>query len=333
MELGKIRPGGRSPALVSLLATAASAAVLAAAAPAGAVTIGPALNQTPAFGAGCEVVLISNLLPAPPSCSMFDPFTAQTPRGQWRVSSASVRTGPRSGPMRFTMIQALRSKSGAGGIICCTASSQSPVFTPAANSTTRVSLNLPAVNTTELIDREQVEVVDYLGITLLSQAGSIAFVGSPSAATTFFAPAFNQGSTQLGGAIPYSAVPMIRGKFESCGASGSGASASATACAPRRFSVARPTRLLSNGTRARITAKVPKAGTLTVRQSGAGATLVRKSSSKVRRAGTAELTAKLNSRGNRVLRKRGRVKVSLRVTFKPKGGKASSKKIKVTYRR
>ncbi len=298
-----------------------------AAAPAGAVTVGTNLNQTPAGGAGCEVALIP-----PPSCSIFDGLTAQTPPGQWRVTSARVRTGPRSGPMRFTMIQALRSKSGAGGIICCTASSQSRVFTPPANSTTRINnLNLAAVNTTEIVDREQIEVIDYLGISLLNPSASIAFAPAQFG-SSFFDRAFTTGATQLGGALP-GLTPMIDARFQACARSSSGASASAVACAPRSFSVSQRVRSLGDGSAVRITARVPSAGTLRVRQAGKGKSLLRRTSSKAKKAGTARLKARLNARGERVLKRRGRVKVKVRVAFKPRSGSAASKKLRVTFRR
>ena len=303
-----------------------AAALLVAAAPAGAVTVGTNLNQTPAGGAGCEVALLP-----PPSCSIFDGLTSQTPPGQWRVTSARVRTGSRSGPMRFTMIQALRSKSGAAGIICCTASSQGPVFTPPANSNTRVNLNLPAVNTTEVIDREQIEVIDYLGISLLNQTASIAFAPAQFG-SSFFAPAFATGATQLGGALP-SLTPMINAQFESCRGSSSDASTSATPCAPRRFSVSSKVRSLGDGSSARIKARVPSAGTLRVRQAGKGKNLLRRTSSKAKKAGNARVKAELDGRGKRILKRRGRVKVGVRVAFKPKNGPASAKKLRVTFRR
>ncbi len=299
---------------------------LTAAAPAGAVTVGTNLNQTPAGGAGCEVALIP-----PPSCSIFDGLTAQTPRGQWRVTSARVRTGPRSGPMRFTMIQALRSKSGAGGIICCTASSQGPVFTPPANSTTRVNLNLPAVNTTEIVDREQIEVVDYLGISLLNQSASIAFAPAQFG-SSFFDRAFTTGATQLGGALP-GLTPMINAQFQACSRSSSGASTSASPCAPLRFSVSSKVRSLGDGSAVRLKARVPSAGAVRVGQAGRGKSLLRSTSSKAKKAGTVGVKASLNARGKRVLKRRGRVKVKVRVTFKPKSGSASTKKLRVTFKR
>lgn len=328
-KLQRLKAAARCVVLPAL----ALAAPLVFASPAAAVTVGPSLNQTPAFGAGCEVVLISNLLPAPPSCSMFDPVTAQTPRGRWRVTSAQVRTGPRTGPMRFTMIQALRSKSGAGGVICCTASSMGPAFTPPANSTTRVPLNLSAVNTTQVIDREQIEVVDYLGITLLSQAGSIAFATSAVPGTTFFAPAFTPGAQRLGGAIPYPVIPMIRGEFRPCGALGSAASVSATACVPRRFAVSSRVRVSGNGTNARVNVAVPAAGTLVVSGAGSAGRLLRRTRSKAGKAGRFRVTAKLNSRGKRKLRSKGRLAVTVKVRFNPRNGKAKAKKIKVKFRR
>jgi hypothetical protein len=307
--------------------------LLSVAASASAVNVGPRLNQTPAFSAGCEVALVSTLQPVPPSCSLFDPVTAQTPRGQWRVTSATVRTGPRPGPMRFTMIQALRSKSGAGGVICCTASSMGPVFTPRANSSTRVRLNLAAVNTTEVVDREQIEVVDYLGITLLNQAGSIAFASTPVAGTNYFSPAFTPGALRLGGAIPYSVIPMIRAVFQPCGGSGSGASSSAVACAPRRFSVSRRVRRKAGGKLALLTARVPGRGRVIVQQQSRGASLVRRRATVVRRPGTVRPAARLTARGVRILRRRGKVRVAVRVTFRPGAGRPSSRTIVVTFRR
>ena len=235
--------------------------------------------------------------------------------------------------MRFTMIQALRSKSGAGGVVCCTASSMGPAFTPPANSTTRVQLNLSAVNTTEVIDREQVEVVDYLGITLLSQAGSIAFAPTLTPATTFFSPAFTPGATRLGGAIPYPVVPMISGEFQPCGALGSGASNSATACAPRRFAISPRTRLSGDGSSARITVAVPAAGTLVASCPGSAGAILRKTKSKVSKAGRFKVTARLNARGKRKLARKGRLTLRVKVTFKPRNGKAKSKNIRIKFRR
>jgi len=322
METRAFRRG--SSAVVCAVAVAIVGALLAAA-PAGAVTVGTDLNQTPAAGAGCEVLLIP-----PPSCSFFDGLVAQTPPGQWRVTSARVRTGPRSGPMRVTMIQALRSKSGAGGIICCTASSQSGVFTPPANSTTRINLNLPAVNTTEVVDNEQIEVIDYLGISLLNPSASIAFAPAQFG-SSFFTPAFATGATQLGGGLP-GLAPMVNAQFEACNRSSSGASASATPCAPRRFSVSSRVRSLGNGSTVRITARVPSAGSLSVRQAGKGKNLLRRTSSKAKKAGTSRVKARLNARGKRILKRRGRVKVLARVTFRPKSGPASAEKLRITFR-
>jgi len=326
MEMAAARR--RNPRLVrvSLIALVAAVASLAFAPRAGAVTVGANLNQTPAFAAGCGALLIP-----PPSCAFFDAATAQTPPGNWRVTSARVRTGSTSGPMRITMIQALRSKSGAGGVICCTASAQGPVFTPPPNSTTRVNLNLPAVNTTEVVDNEQIEVIDYLGISLMNQAGSIAFAPAQFG-STFFDRAFSVGETRLGGGLP-SLAPMIDAELQPCSALGSGASTTATACAPRRFAVSQRVRLSGNGTSARITVAVPGAGRVVVRGAGSAARLVRRSASNVREAGRSRVRAKLNARGRRTLNRRGRVKLKIRVSFKPNSGNGSSKNIRVRFRR
>lgn len=319
--------------LAPLMALAAATTVLFMVPSAGAVTVGTNLGQAPAFGAGCEVSQLGNVLPIPRNCSMFSPVAGQTPRGQWRVVSARVRTGPRAGPMRITMIQALRSKSGAGGVICCTASSQSRVFTPPANSVATVNLNLPAVNTTEVIDREVIEVVDYLGISLLNQTGSVAFVAAQPAATTFFAPAFPTGATRLGGAIPYSVVPMINARFQSCRASASGASVSATPCAPRRFSVSPRARVVRRGTLGRFTARVPTRGTLRVGQIGSGPKLVGSAARRATKPGGLRLNIKLNARGRKALSRRGVVQARVRVSFRPRIGRAYTQILRVTFRR
>ena len=333
MEPIATRRHSLQPAFAPVVALAAAIAALLFAPSAGAVTVGKNLGQVPAFAAGCEVSLISNTLPMPPSCSMFDPVAGQTPRGQWRVVSARIRTGPRTGPMRITMIQALRSKSGAGGVICCTASSQSRVFTPPANSVATVNLNLSAVNTTEVVDREIIEVVDYLGISMLNQAGSIAFVAAQPAATTFFHPAFATGATRLGGAIPFSVVPMINARLQSCRASASGASVSATPCAPRRFSASPRVRRVRRGTVARFTARVPRRGTVRVTQAGRGPRLVLSTARRATRPGGVRLNVKLNARGRRVLRRRGVVRTTLQMTFRPASGRATSKTVRAIFRR
>ena len=215
-----------------IAATIVLAGFFTVAGSASAATVGTNPGQTPAFGAGCEVSSISPLLPVPASCSMFDPFTSQTPRGNWRVTSARVRTGARSGPMQVVMIRALRSQAGTQGVICCFEAASGPVFNPPPNRIARVNLNLPAVNTVQVIDGERVEVVDYLGISLLNQSASIGFANTPTPATTFFAPAFTPGATRLGGAIPPPVTPMVTAEMSRCAGTASSGRAGISAACP-----------------------------------------------------------------------------------------------------
>lgn len=298
-----------------------------------AVTVGAGTNGTVAGESGCEVVLVSPLIAPPPSCTFFDGTTAQTPRGNWRVRSVSVRTGPRTGPVRFTMVQALRSRAGAQGIICCSASAQSQVFTPAPNRVTTVPVNMKAVNTVELIDGEQVEVVDYLGISLLNQRSAIAFRPAQIPATSYFTPAFALGATRLPGAVGYSVTPMIQADLTACAGSSAADASVSAGCAAAGFSVARRMPLSRGGTRARLTVRVPGRGIVIVRGSVGGRKLVAAARRKAAKAGKLAVFAKLNRRGRAVLRRRGRFNVRVKVRYRPADGKAKVKRLKVRFAR
>jgi hypothetical protein len=182
------------------------------------------------------------------------------------------------------------------------------------------------------VDREIIEVVDYLGITLFGQA-SVAFAPLAVPGTTFFTPAFTPGATRLGGAVPYQVVPMIRGEMQPCGGLGSAASVSATPCAPRRFAVSPRVRRSRNGSIVRVPTAVPRAGRLTVFGAGSAGRLIRRSSLNVNRAGRFAVPARLSGRGKRVLRKRGRLVVRVRVRFNPRNGRAATKQIRIRFRR
>lgn len=248
------------------------------------------------------------------------------------MNSVKVRTGTRTGPIRFTMIQALRSQAGAQGIICCTASAQSQVFTPAPNQVTTIRVDMKAVNTVEVIDGEPVEVVDYLGISLLNSTSAIAFGGSQSL-SSYFTPAFEPGATRLPGTLPYSVAPMIQAELTPC-ASASKADASVSAgCGPAGFSVARRVVLSKQGSRARLNLQLPGRGIVSIRGIGRGARLVSATRKKFNRSGRASVFVLLNTRGRRALNRGGRIVVPLAVSFRPKSGKTKTKRLKVRFAR
>ncbi|HZK15500.1 MAG TPA: hypothetical protein VFC52_02790, partial [Solirubrobacterales bacterium] len=173
-----------------------------------AVTVGAPLGLSANAGTSCQGLV---LIGTPPSCTMFGSdasgaWTSQTPRGSWRITRARVRTGPNVGPMAFTVVRALRSQAGSppAGTICCTVPAESRVFTPAPNSVNEIAVNLPAFNTVEDIDGEPVEVVDYLGISMLDLNSTLpvhratsASDSAVSASFTAFIPAIRTGQQAL----------------------------------------------------------------------------------------------------------------------------------------
>lgn len=181
------------------------------------VAIGPALNQPPATSEGCEAGVLPQLrtvVPLPPNCTMFA-ANLQVPRGSWRVTSVNIRTGPRTGPMRVQIVQALRSQAQApggpeaSGAICCTSPAQSQVFTLPPNTISTVAVDIPVRNTVQLVENEPVEVVDYIGLSLLDLRSSLPAAADPTSSMTLFYPALNQGGQALMGPSLPGAMPLV----------------------------------------------------------------------------------------------------------------------------
>jgi len=210
------------------------AAALALWAPAShAVTIGPPLDNLPAnVGAGCDDlgIILWVIPPPPPSCTLLgnDPtgaWTSQVPRGEWVIRTARVRTGPRVGPMVFTVIRSTRSQAGAGGLICCRTPVESQVFTPAPNSVNAIPVNLPVENTVDVIDGEPIETVDYLGVSLLTASNTSVPMHVPasggfgsSSLTSYIAPAIRAGQERLSdGTVMFNNVLLVNGEADPAG--------------------------------------------------------------------------------------------------------------------
>lgn len=190
-----------------------------------AVTVGAPLGLSANVNDSCQGLVIVGVAP---SCTMFGSdaggaWTSQTPRGSWRITRARVRTGPSVGPMAFTVVRALRSQAGSppAGVICCTVPAESQVFTPAPNTVNELTVNLPAVNTVEDIDGEPVEVVDYLGISMLDLSSSLPVHRATSAADpaagasfTAFIPAIRAGQQALQFGGFFESAVLVNGEFE-----------------------------------------------------------------------------------------------------------------------
>ena len=179
-----------------------------------------------ASGVGCEALVYIG--PAPPSCTILGntisgAWTSQTPRGNWVITTARVRTGPRVGPMVFTVIRATRSQAGAGGLICCRTPVESQVFTPRPNAINEIPVRLPVKNTVDVINGEPIETVDYLGISLLTldSSGPVATTNE-SESLSFIAPAIRQGQERLADGSRGSARVLVNGEYEPADAAGGG---------------------------------------------------------------------------------------------------------------
>ncbi len=200
---------------------------LGAPATASAVTVGAPLNvPANASGVGCEALVYVG--PPPPSCTLLGntisgAWTSQTPRGNWVITTARVRTGPRVGPMVFTVIRATRSQAGAGGLICCRTPVESQVFTPRPNAINEIPVRLPVKNTVDVIDGEPIETVDYLGISLLTlgSSGPVATTDD-SESLSYIAPAIRQGQERLADGSRGAARVLVNGEYEPADAAGGG---------------------------------------------------------------------------------------------------------------
>lgn len=345
-------------------------ALLLPAAKGQAVTVGAPLGVPANVNGSCQSLFF---VPIPPSCTLLGldtsgAWTSQTPKGSWVITRGRVRTGPAVGPMVFTV---LRSQAGSppSGAICCTASVESQVFTPAPNTVNEIPLNLPAVNTVEAIDGEPVEVVDYLAISVLNGASSLPLrqatsAGDPAvgASLSAFVPAVRQGQTQVLPGGPQ-LMPLVNGEFEPAATAPIAPTATtpiAPVAAAPPFSLLPGFRLLPGGNRARLGVNAPGPGLLrafapAAGRAGASASAPQAESSarrkgkakgkrkkpallirarrQVKQAGKAYITVRLSQIGRARLRKRGKLTVPVRLSFKPDGGSVVARNRAVTFRK
>ena len=365
---------------LSLLAAASAAAMLLPSA-AGAVTVGAPLGLAANVGESCQGLVIFG---TPPGCTLFGvdsggAWTSQTPPGNWTITTARVRTGPAVGPMVFSVIRVLRSQAGSppSGAICCTAPVESQVFTPAPNTVNEVPVNLPVTNTVEDIEGEPVEVIDYLGISMLDLSSSLPLhratsAGDPavSVGLSYFIPAMRAGQQELqaGGLTEF--VPLINGEYQPAPATTTAPEPVApttavptpsNAVVPPPFTLLPGARLLPGGARARLGVNAPGAGLLRAfsplarrartsfvhhasgghraRRNGMRKNKRRKprllipAHRRIKGAGKAYITVKLTKAGKRRLRRRGKLKLPLRVIFKPDDGSVTRLSRHLTFRR
>ena len=136
------------------------------------------------------------------------------------VTRVRVKVGPRTGPMRITVLRAIRSS--VAGFACCFHQGESRVFTPAANRVTEVAVNLPMVATFDP-DPNVGEAVDRLALTVLGpgvpvpahdfgQAGDTTKPGSLA-----FFPHVRPGDVRVDGAGLGAITPLLNADFTPAG--------------------------------------------------------------------------------------------------------------------
>ena len=362
---------------VSLLAAASAAAMLLPSA-AGAVTVGAPLSLPANVGVSCQGLVMFGM---PPGCTLFGGDSRgglDLADAAWQLDDhpARVRTGPNVGPMVFTVMRALRSQAGSppAGIICCTAPVESQVFTPAPNTVNEVPVNLPVVNTVENIEGEPVEVVDYLGISMLDLNSSLPLHVATSAADpavnasfSYFIPPIRVGQQAMQAGGRFESAVLVNGEYQPAPATtpvaGNRRAGHAAARRRRRpprsaccpgcgcCPAARAPGSASNAPGAGLLrAFSPLAGrarTSSVHHASGEHRARRKSKKnkrskprllvpahrRIKQAGKAYITVKLTKAGKRRLRRRGKLKLPLRVVFKPDDGSVTRLSRHLTFRR
>ncbi len=223
----------------------------------------PAPNVT----GGCEALFIAVQFASAP-CT---PFTGlgQAPLGEHIFKQATIRTGPRTGAMRFEIVRAFRSQLPGpnglpSGIICCFQGPVSETFFPTPNSLNTIPLDLPASNQVVDINGEPVEEVDYLVLTLLDFNSSLPILAGPQfpVVAQLSQPDFNgtrtQGASFLNGVPTISAVPCaVDGSTDDpvCeGVGGGGGGGGTVGDAGDSFTGLNPNRLLDTRDSSRVAA-------------------------------------------------------------------------------
>lgn len=299
-----------------------------------AVTVGAPLNQPANVSGdrGCDVIFTYNNQP-PPSCTFLGndasgAWTSQVPRGEWVIRIGRVRTGNRVGPMVFTVIRATRSQAGAGGLICCQVPVESQVFTPTrTNAINQIPVNLPVKNTVEVINGEPVEIVDYLGISLLTLGSSApAHVppGGTSAQTSYIAPAARAGQERLQDGALSDNILLVNGEAFPAGPGGGAGGGGAPPARMDSFELALARfRAAARGGSARVAARprTAKVGTKVTYKLSAAATV--KFTVERRRAGR-KVGAKCQ-KPTRKNRKRKKCNLPLKGSFTHQGKQGTNR--------
>jgi hypothetical protein len=214
------------------LGVAAVAALLVGAAvpsPSSAVTFGTDLSRVPDNTTACNEILFFNPIPTCSTTSN-DPTTGEQlrpPVGRGIVTTVRVKVGPVTGPMQVVVQQALRadnpSSPGNPTYACCQAIRTSQVFTPAANATTTVKVNLPIRQDLAPDPASGLYTDQHLALSVLAANVPIPAASSPNSGYSVFLPAWQAGEERAGPFSGLGAAVTLSADWQSCGKSGKAA--------------------------------------------------------------------------------------------------------------
>ncbi|MEM1333511.1 MAG: hypothetical protein AAGG08_08645, partial [Actinomycetota bacterium] len=131
---------------------------------------------------GCEGLAFSPQFAVAP-CTIQSSLNA-VPVGSFVIEEITIATGPRTGPMRIDVVEAIRSRAlGPNGqpapAACCFQRASTPAFTLPPNAASTIDLELPVKSEIIDIDGEPVEVFQYLALTLLDFNSSLPILARP----------------------------------------------------------------------------------------------------------------------------------------------------------
>lgn len=204
---------------------------LAAPASSLAVTFGANLNRAPDNTTACNQILLFQQVDTC-SISSSDITTGEgmhPPAGRGVITRVRVRVGPVTGPMQVVVEQALRadnpSDPGNPTYACCQAIRVSQVFTPQANSTTAVRVNLPVRQDIAPDSQTGFYVDQHLALSVLAPNVPIPAASNPNAGYSIFFPHWIPGDERC---CPYGglgAIVTLSADWQRCSGARSAAAA------------------------------------------------------------------------------------------------------------
>jgi hypothetical protein len=249
------------------------------------------------------------------------------PVGQGVISRVRVRVGPATGPMQVVVEQALRKDNpgdpGHPTYACCQAVAFSQVFTPQAGTTHVEPVNLPVRQDIAPDPTSGYYVDQHLALSVLARNVPIPASADPNTYLTGWFPAWRSGDERAGGYGTNGFVILFNADWDPAGGGGG-----APGIGFGKL------RALRDGT-ARLPITLPGPGMLGITDDRVAAAAKSKPKARVKRikrsvakAGKVTVRIRPSKAGRRTLRRKHKLKVTLRVSFTPSGAKSSAQTTK-----